>query len=89
LEWFFICCAENNTENIKLLLPQVEGLLMLPTSEPSILRCQVFFRRLNGETEWADALNKTYFKACENYPLKGLGKTERIIFFKYSNVQES
>lgn len=88
LEWFFICCIENNTENVKGLLPQIEGLLLMPTSEPLILRCAVFYRRLNGETAWAEALEKTYFKACENYPLPGLGKTERMIFFKYSNLQQ-
>ena len=89
LEWFFICCAENNQENINKLLPEVESLLLMPTSEPAVLRCAAFYRRQNGETAWADALEKTYFKACECHPLSGLGKTERIIYFKYANVQQS
>lgn len=63
----------------------LEGFLSQDTDNPTVLRVAVYYRRFQQEYEWANALEKSFYRAVRDCPIKGLAKTEVEIYEKYLN----
>ncbi|MBR1891805.1 MAG: hypothetical protein IJ811_04865 [Clostridia bacterium] len=79
-EKIFIACVQKDqtaVEGLKTLLTDCEQ------DSLTYLRAHLSLRRFMGETAWAAALEKTYYAALSECPLKGLARTEMKIYERF------
>ncbi len=83
LEDLFVNILKDNKKNVQALTEKLDLYISEPNS-PLSLRVAVFYRRYTKDDEWADSLEKTYFKTLDSYPLTGLAQTEREIYLRFA-----
>ena len=80
MERFFIACIEKDKDyisNNKQRFDDVSG------GDAQALRVQIAYRNFTGESDWADLLKKSFEKALNQTPLKGLSITQMLLMEKY------
>lgn len=82
LEELFINIVTNNADALKNIRPEVKRLIDSP-DDPFTYRVAIYYRRYNGESDWAEALIGTFKKICKDYVLPGMAATQLEIFDRY------
>lgn len=85
LEELFIDLIKGNQKNVAEHYKCVAGLIDEPMTLQE-MRVSIYYKRFIGETDWANALEGTYFKMLDKCPIKGLAKTEEEIYKLYLNL---
>ena len=79
-EKFFIACVTGDEAVVDGLK---DDFLYAEGTSPSALRAHAAYRRVTGENEWADSLEKSFFTSLDDSELPGYAASEREIYRRY------
>lgn len=82
LEKLFVSVLSDDKENVEKYYPLCRNEIEYPSSSSS-LRVACYYRKYNGENDWANSLRKTFYHSLDDCPLNGLAETEKEIFENY------
>ncbi len=86
LEDLFVNILKDNQKSVQALAEKLDQYISEPET-PLSMRVAIFYRRYTKDNQWADSLEKTYFKTLDSYPLTGLAQTEREIYLRFDPTQ--